>query len=1344
MRLKKLANIILSIFVWSMALVGQAAARYEAKGGIIDLSAWNPKTDGAVPLQGEWRFYWSRMDSEEELATGQLTRDPEDGLIKVAMPWTEVKPGSFGPFGYATHVLEIKGLPASLAELTMVFSQFSYMHRSYIYYPKAKILRKIAEAGRVGKSRESSVMQNLKRIATLELLGEDHIYLIQQVASYRTAGGMAVVPTLGDSTLLRQGEQFKLYQAWMVIGMFALLVISNFSLFFLRPEDKPSLVMAIFAVVMLLRFFGTEAFNTLLYPEPHEASFVFFYLVIAFALPVGMSLYLSFFSYSFRGQYPKWALVACWLLTSIFVLGAVLSFWWPAIPQIYSQVMLLQSLLGLIMFSKLIKLAIAKTRGAALSLVGVSLLMGAMANDVFVYLQFYEAPYIGHYGMIAFIFAQSLVVATHFAHAFRTAEHLSRELQSEVDRQTEKLRMQRDRLEEAQKQLVKVHDELKENDEQKTRFFRTISHELRTPLTLILGTLADSEDMSRLRRSVDIASRHAKRLYRLVNQLLDFQKVALAKISLRTERIDLETFVRSLANYVEDACKNVGVQFELAVEAEIQGGFIIRAQMDALEKILFNYFGNALKFTPKGGRIRLVLSLVGAYARVSVIDSGCGIPNDQQDKLFKLFSQIEGPQQNNKQGTGLGLALVKELAQQMQGRVGVESAINQGSTFWVEFPRVLADADRHAIVYVDSQERAFPGIRKLFAEQGLEGYLHCVSRVSEAEVLLQQYPIQILIVHAYLGDEVGKLIEIASHIRPQCWRVLFVDPTRQTEIKAFSTQGIAAMFTLPITKDFFVEAQSYLHIDIDRRHAPVLDLVYVDDDNHMHESFVKALNHLTLIERFKVVASADEYRALLKHYRIKVVICDAVLKNSELGIDLLALTQRLSPETYRILFTGETSPEILSAAIQQGCCQYIIYKPADFAKEFAHIEEVIAKSQVEPSEQTASGEAAPEQGWQLADFAALSQSVEATAEAPVAGPCKATLLIVDDVSDIRSILHDMLSAHQYRVIHADSGKRALERLQEKNATIDLVITDWVMPEMTGADLIKSMHEDEQLRSIPTVLLTAKTDEQSRSFGMKVGASAYLSKPFDQLELISVVENLLDLKRREREVSELNRFISENVLQRFLPPDLVKDLVAGKAVFDDAAKLLSVTVLFADLCDFTSSSDKLGPTRIARILNTFLVTMTDVIFAEGGTIDKFIGDAILVIFGAPTPMPNSEQISRASRCAERMQEALQKLNADWQQKEQHTFDMRIGIHHGSAIVGSFGGQKRSDYTAIGHTVNLAARIQAKAQPGEILISATVRDYVEEETWESAGNYALKGIGEEVALYRLKTRPLKKSA
>lgn len=227
----------------------------------------------------------------------------------------------------------------------------------------------------------------------------------------------------------------------------------------------------------------------------------------------------------------------------------------------------------------------------------------------------------------------------------------------------------------------------------------------------------------------------------------------------------------------------------------------------------------------------------------------------------------------------------------------------------------------------------------------------------------------------------------------------------------------------------------------------------------------------------------------------------------------------------------------------------------------------------------------------------------------------------------------------------------------------------------------------------------------------------------------------EVEKQTARLVDLNRYIAENVLRRFLPPTVVADIVAGKRALDEKARALDITVLFADLCDFTRICSELGPDRTAMVLNSFLIEMTETVFASNGTIDKFLGDGVLVLFGAPEPMDPEAQVEAAWRCATRMHEALKTLNQRWQELGWPTLRLRIGIHCGSAVVGSFGGPMRSDYTAIGDTVNVAARIQAAAAPDCILISEEMARLLPAEAVRERGYYSLKGIAESRALFEL---------
>ena len=155
--------------------------------------------------------------------------------------------------------------------------------------------------------------------------------------------------------------------------------------------------------------------------------------------------------------------------------------------------------------------------------------------------------------------------------------------------------------------------------------------------------------------------------------------------------------------------------------------------------------------------------------------------------------------------------------------------------------------------------------------------------------------------------------------------------------------------------------------------------------------------------------------------------------------------------------------------------------------------------------------------------------------------------------------------------------------------------------------------------------------------------------------------------------------------------------------------------------------------MALLLNEYLTEMNEVIFAHGGTIDKFMGDGIMVIFGAPREMPENQQAQQAVACGKSMQRALAKLCEKWSQKEIPQITMRVGIHQGLAIVGNFGSKQRSDYTAIGPTVNLASRIETSCAQKKVFISSEVAQYLEPGACVEVGDFKLKGIEESMKLY-----------
>jgi class 3 adenylate cyclase len=238
-----------------------------------------------------------------------------------------------------------------------------------------------------------------------------------------------------------------------------------------------------------------------------------------------------------------------------------------------------------------------------------------------------------------------------------------------------------------------------------------------------------------------------------------------------------------------------------------------------------------------------------------------------------------------------------------------------------------------------------------------------------------------------------------------------------------------------------------------------------------------------------------------------------------------------------------------------------------------------------------------------------------------------------------------------------------------------------------------------------------------------------------LLLLILSIGIIRIRRQNQEIRRLNQHIKTDVLQRFLPPPLVEDILAGRSSLNNVPHHQTVTVLFSDLCEFTRMTDILDADTIATLLNEFFVAMTDVIFSEDGTIDKFIGDAIMVLFGAPHAMPADEQAQKASRCALRMQARLQALNESWSERFGQRLSMRIGLHQGPAVVGSFGGRRRSDYTAVGRAVNIASRVESIAEPGSIYLTEAMACYLETQRLKLIGLKQLRGLAEPVMIYKI---------
>lgn len=333
----------------------------------------------------------------------------------------------------------------------------------------------------------------------------------------------------------------------------------------------------------------------------------------------------------------------------------------------------------------------------------------------------------------------------------------------------------------------------------------------------------------------------------------------------------------------------------------------------------------------------------------------------------------------------------------------------------------------------------------------------------------------------------------------------------------------------------------------------------------------------------------------------------------------------------------------------------------------------------------------------------------------------ALVLVVDDHADNREILDARLTSAGYQTAMAEDGEAGLEAARD--LLPDLVLLDVMLPGIDGFDVARRLKGDPALPFMPIILVTAKTATRDVVTGLDAGADDYLTKPIEHQALMARVRSMLRIKalhdlavaqRRELEVwnETLERRVAEQVeelrrtgrLRRFLPP-AVADLVVAEGDGSLESRRAEITVLFSDLRGFTAFAEAQPPAEVMAALAAYHGLAGPLIQEHGGTLERFLGDGLVVLFNAPVACTEPE--ARAVRLALALRAGFTRALARWctaKAESNGGIGIGIGIAHGATTVGPIGFHGRLDYAAIGTVPNLAARLSAAAQDGQILIDA----------------------------------------
>ena len=354
-------------------------------------------------------------------------------------------------------------------------------------------------------------------------------------------------------------------------------------------------------------------------------------------------------------------------------------------------------------------------------------------------------------------------------------------------------------------------------------------------------------------------------------------------------------------------------------------------------------------------------------------------------------------------------------------------------------------------------------------------------------------------------------------------------------------------------------------------------------------------------------------------------------------------------------------------------------------------------------------------------------------------PESVSLLVVDDNELNRDMLSRRLGSRGFRVTVAEDGQSALALIERQD--FDLVLLDVMMPGLTGIDVLKTLRERFSESDLPVVMATARDATEDVVEALHLGANDYVTKPLDFAVVLARMETQLTLRRQKQEITRLahnlelrNSFI-QSLFGRYLSDEVVADLLASPEGPKIGGEQRRVTLLMSDLRGFTPLTEGLAPQQVLRLLNSYLGAMADVVLAHQGTVDEFVGDAILAIFGAPVARPDDAR--RAVACAVAMQEALAGLNRDNEAQGLPRLEMGIAVHTGDVIVGNIGSERRTKYGVVGSAVNHAGRIESFTVGGQVLISdATLREAGEGAHVGERLAVDAKGTREPIVVYDLR--------
>lgn len=626
----------------------------EVEHGTLDLSRWLPEKKSVIHFDGNWTFYWQKLLTPDSF---KETPPPDADIINVPGLWNRYKknvnrwPGD----GFATYRLMVNNIPESTNDYYLLIPEIPTA--STLWINGIQCYRQ----GIVATTKEKSRPFLKSGIIRVEPSKERTLDLLLQVSNFsHKDGGIWSSFKFGTETLHTRAKEFPSLFDMFIFGTLFIMSLYHIGLFALRSKDRASLYFGIFCLLVagrslmvgqriLFRFLETGSWVL-----RQRVEYAFFFLSVP--------AFIMFFYYLFPKSLPK---PFCRSITGIAIVFLLFTLFLPLKMITYSgnifQVIMIVSALYILVVT--LDLARKGTENSRLFLCGYILLFTTVINDLFYsHLLLYTRSLI-HFGVFLFILFQALLLSNKNARNIRAVETVSEE------------------LEHKNKELIRLN-------RLKDEFLANTSHELKTPLHGIMGlsdALLDSPagTLSGEQKSIlKMISGSGRRLFNLINDLLDFSRVQRNDLKLHKKSTDIGSLIDSVVTFIRPVAGEKSVELTLSLPENIPP---VLCDENRIQQVLFNLIENAVKYTPEGC-VDISVTPGRHTVTISVKDTGIGIEKEKLTRIFKSFEQGYDHTAHYFQGIGLGLAISKRMIELHDSQLIVESRPGTGSCFSFSLP----------------------------------------------------------------------------------------------------------------------------------------------------------------------------------------------------------------------------------------------------------------------------------------------------------------------------------------------------------------------------------------------------------------------------------------------------------------------------------------------------------------------------------------------------------------------------------------------------------------------------------------------------------------------------------